>query len=133
MAHCLCQKVGNTDNLEAGFSIGASLCGGVKGEFEQLIQSFIRADFLESLQNDPTLGLAIGGSKRPAKYDGVELKTEKKAEEWNDGKSVDPDSVGQLEYYGGKEATALKAATARNEQVRSNFKGKGIGAGALGL
>ena len=131
LASHLCQKVGNTDNLELGFAIIVRLLPGfAKGEFEQMLKQSARGDFLERLKNDPELSFSMATGS--ALYDDPELMAEEKADTWNNGANLDPRSKGQTAYTRRKEQTALRGATARDEGVRKNFAGKGLGAGALG-
>ena len=96
-----------------------------------MLVAFVRADFLESLKNDPTLMFQMANGKRPALYDDAEIASERQAAAWNNGSNIDPDSAGHAGYDRKKRKTAQAAATARNEGVRSNFSKKGIGDGAL--
>ena len=79
LASHLCQKVGNTDNLELGFAIIVRLLPGfAKGEFEQMLKQSARGDFLERLKNDPELSFSMATGS--ALYDDPELMAEEKAD-----------------------------------------------------
>ena len=130
LAGRLCQKTSNTDHLEGTFATYVRLMGGEKGEFDQMLSMSVRADFLETLKNDPSLAFTMATSSRADMYDDAELQSETQASRWADGSCNDPRSEGWQAYDAKKQKVALKAATARDEGVRRNFKGKGIGASA---
>ena len=124
MARWLNEKVSNTDNLEHGFGVGVQLNGGVKGEFDQMAASMVRADFYEQLKNDRSTNIVLPGS-RTDMYDEVELADKKNT--FNNGSAEDPRSKGQHEYDDKKLTIARRASTSSNEMVRDRFRGKGLG------
>ena len=126
-------KLSNTDNIELGFSTLCTLNQGHKGDFHRVCSTSARADMMEALSNDPELAFQMVRRQRhAAKYDNPEFVRERDAMRFNDGSSSDPWSDGAMAYLSKIEKVALKAATAQDESVRSNFRGKGIGSGVLG-
>ena len=88
---------------------------------------------MEALSNDPDLSFQMVRRQRhAAKYDSPDFVRERDAKRFNDGSSSDPWSDGAMAYLSKVEQVAIRAATAQDESVRSNFRGKGIGSGALG-
>ena len=120
MANHLCQRVGNTDNLELGFAIIVRLLpGSCKGEFDQMLHMAARGDFLERLKNDPQLAFLMAtGSDL---YDNPELMAEKEAGEWNNGESLDPRSAAASPEASGLVTAARCACPACCACVHATF------------
>ena len=92
-------KLKNTDNLEHGFAIACALNQGKKGEYNRILSSSARADFLEALSNDPERAFSLGRSKRRASmYDEPEFLRERDAAAANDGSSSNPWGVLAMAY-----------------------------------
>ena len=122
----------NTDNVEFAFAVLKKLGGYYKGELNQVIQTFVRADHNESVAHDASRNFLTGAKKRQRDlYDNPQYAGLDKAVQFNDGTALDPLSVPALQYKAEKMLKALRAATAENVAVRSHHQNKGIGKAAV--